>query len=90
MNIQTRFPMQPVLDRIAAEPQPSTTTVVHFFEHGRKQTTLSEKTGICRRSIVRWCREGVPYWSADVLATRLGVHPSMIWPDWYDVEPLVA
>ena len=44
---------------------------------------LSRRTGYPLRTIQRWRIDGIPYWSADRVAIRLGVHPSLIWTDWY-------
>jgi lambda repressor-like predicted transcriptional regulator len=35
------------------------------------------------RTIQRWRVDGIPYWSADRVAIRLGIHPALIWTDWY-------
>ena len=42
---------------------------------------------ISLRTIVRWETDGVPYWSADRLATDLGCHPIEFWADWYNAVP---
>ena len=44
---------------------------------------LSRRTGYPLRTIQRWRVDGIPYWSADRVAIRLGIHPSLIWTDWY-------
>ena len=40
-----------------------------------------------RSTVLRYRAKGCRYFEADDVATRLGVHPSRIWPDWYDVDP---
>ena len=44
---------------------------------------LSRRTGYPLRTIQRWRVDGIPYWSADRVAIRLGIHPALIWTDWY-------
>ena len=45
---------------------------------------LSRRSGYPLRTIQRWKTSGIPLYSADRLAIRLGVHPANIWPDWID------
>lgn len=35
------------------------------------------------RALVRWGRAGLPAENADIVACALGVHPSLIWPEWW-------
>ena len=36
-------------------------------------------------TVAQWIRNGLHEWTADRIAcTRLGVHPSTIWPEWFD------
>ena len=44
---------------------------------------LARRTGYPLRTVQRWRAHGIPYWSADRVAIRLGLHPSLIWTDWY-------
>ena len=44
---------------------------------------LSRRSGYPLRTIVRWKTGGIPLYSADTLACRLGMHPSSIWPTWW-------
>jgi lambda repressor-like predicted transcriptional regulator len=44
---------------------------------------LARRTGYTLRTIQRWRIDGIPYWSADRVAIRLGIHPALIWTDWY-------
>ena len=38
------------------------------------------------RNVDRWRRNGIPWWTADRLATHLGTHPALIWPDHWPVD----
>lgn len=44
---------------------------------------IANMLGVDVNSIHRWKAWGVPYYSADRAATRLGLHPLEIWPDFY-------
>ena len=46
---------------------------------------LAHRTGYPIRTVQRWNTTGVPLYSADRLAIRLGVHPATIWATWYQV-----
>ena len=47
---------------------------------------LSEMLGIppTHRQLNRWDATGLPYYTADRLAARLGLHPAGVWPDFHD------
>lgn len=39
--------------------------------------------GVTRRTVQRWqSGQLLNVWNADLVATRLGTHPSLVWPDW--------
>ena len=42
-------------------------------------------TGMSRSTLYGYRRHGLSVWQADDIAVNLGVHPSAIWPDWYEV-----
>ena len=51
---------------------------------------LARRTGYPLRTIQRWHATGIPYWSADRVAIRLGVHPSALWIDWYTATTIAS
>lgn len=51
---------------------------------------VAEVMGVSKRAVVRYVAEGIPVWRADQLAVALGVHPSAIWPDWFDRVELAS
>lgn len=53
---------------------------------GNPTTVLSELTGYHRRTLDRWVRAGIPEMDADRIAISLGLHPSLIWDEWFGVE----
>jgi hypothetical protein len=46
--------------------------------HGLNNSELAGRTGYALRTIQRWSTNGIPFYSADRLAIRLGVHPSTL------------
>ena len=55
------------------------------FTGAVSQTQLGERVGVPERSVANWVKHGgVPDFTADTIAIRLGVHPSAIWGDaWF-------
>ena len=50
---------------------------------GYNNCELARRTVYPVRTIQRWTTTGIPLYSADKLAIRLGVHPATIWPNWF-------
>jgi hypothetical protein len=46
---------------------------------------VSRLTGVNRHSLYGYTRHGLSVWQADDIACNLGVHPSAIWPKWYEI-----
>jgi lambda repressor-like predicted transcriptional regulator len=46
---------------------------------------VSRLTGINRHTLYNYIRHGLSVWQADDIAVALGVHPSAIWPRWYEI-----
>lgn len=42
----------------------------------------ARRLGVDPTVIYRYTRGGCPLYSADILAARIGVHPTEIWDDW--------
>ena len=49
---------------------------------GFSDDDLAVALHVTRRTVVRWAQHGVPRWSADRIAVRLGLVPTLVWPDW--------
>lgn len=49
--------------------------------------SLAEAAQVSRRTVHRWIKDGIPYWTADRVAIALGRHPVEVWPEWYGVDP---
>lgn len=43
---------------------------------------LAVHLGTHARQIYRWRAYGIDVWSADRVATRIGLHPCQVWSDW--------
>ena len=53
----------------------------------RQGATIGQTAGILgigRGNLYRYKREGLPMATADRLAIRIGIHPVILWPDFYD------
>ena len=50
---------------------------------GYNKCELARRTGFAVRTVQRWTTTGIPLYSADRLAIRLGVHPATIWSNWF-------
>ena len=49
---------------------------------------VARRLALPRSTIYRWRREGgIPYYTADRIALRLGTHPVLIWPDYHQETP---
>jgi hypothetical protein len=56
---------------------------VHQLEHAGYRT-IARITGMSLGSVSMWSRTGIPMWTADRLAIKLGAHPADIWPEeWW-------
>jgi lambda repressor-like predicted transcriptional regulator len=60
--------------------------IVNLFDAAgtTEYLALAKRTGISARTLHRAAHRGLPDRSADHAATTLGIHPSLIWPDWFD------
>lgn len=73
-----RYPLEPLLELLG----PVETRAGGLVMDGRARA-LAELLGITARSVHRWSRAGMRETWADRAACRLGVHPSLIWPDYW-------
>jgi len=47
--------------------------------------TVAGLTGMSYGGVKRWHQTGIPMWTADRLAIKLGAHPADIWPkEWWE------
>ncbi len=71
---QPRYDMGPVLEQTGNAPL----------------MVIARRVDIPVRQLTRWMRLGIPYWSADRVATRLYRSPGELWPEWETGEPSPA
>lgn len=71
--------LRPIIRQQCPAEVASNGTLIHPGSAGR----VADVIGVSRRTVQRW-QSGQPLnvWSADLAATRLGTHPSLVWPDW--------
>lgn len=50
---------------------------------GGSEADLANLLGTSKRAIARAKADGLGFVTADRWACHLGLHPSLIWPDWY-------
>ena len=46
---------------------------------------LAAALGSDTATLYRYRNQGVPVFTADRLAVKLGMHPCQVWPDWYEI-----
>lgn len=51
----------------------------------RLSSSLGSATAV-RRQVYRWRKTGLTINEADQIAVAMSLHPSLIWPEWYEVE----
>lgn len=78
-----RYPLEPLLEHLG----PVETRRGHGPPMDGRACALAELLGITARSVHRWSRAGLREQWADRAACRLGVHPSLIWPDYWRNSP---
>lgn len=72
-----RWPLQPLL-QYGCDDVLEVQTIRH----------LARRVGASERTVWRWRLAGLTDQAADWAAIALGVHPCMVWPDWFQVvEP---
>lgn len=87
----TALPVAPLMGFAAARagmpwhpPTPNCPECLTGTHFSRQQFADSVKVSVV--TVRSWWRNGVPLWSADRAAVRLGVHPAAIWPEWFDLD----
>lgn len=75
------FPLRPVFEHLAQQGE-----VVHNWQTLSGVAILALRLGVDRRWVYRNLNRGLGGYVADAVAIRLGVHPVIIWPDWFTVD----
>ena len=61
--------------------------LITFFGPETEVTTMADSLDTCRYTLYKWMQNDVKIseWAADRYAIKLGLHPSEIWTDWFDL-----
>jgi hypothetical protein len=59
-----------------------------LLERFPSMRAAAQGLGVHVRQLYRWRTYGVTADQADDLASSIGAHPSELWPEWWDLEPL--
>lgn len=61
--------------------------LIRFFGPNYEISLMAENLDTCRYTLYKWIQNDVQIseWAADKYAIKLGLHPSEIWTDWFDV-----
>ncbi len=46
---------------------------------------VAEVFDVSTRTLIRWKQNGLMFQSADRAAVAVGLHPSLVWPEWWSV-----
>jgi hypothetical protein len=84
----TSLPLEPLERWARAHLAPASQAVADQVEPGDVSVgTIADAIGFARGTIHSWRRRsGIPLYSADQVACRLGMHPVDLWPDWYSIS----
>ena len=47
---------------------------------------IARQLDVSVQSVIRYKTHGIPEHSADRVATRMGLHPAVVWMDYYTLE----
>ena len=47
---------------------------------------IADLLDVSPHTVIRWRQQGIPFYSADAAAQRLGVHPCLLWNDWFQLH----
>lgn len=73
-----RFPFEPVEAFASIEVRKRSTRA----DSVGLTVAVAEVLGVTARTVWRWRQTGLMHSTADEVATRLGLHPLEVWPDW--------
>jgi lambda repressor-like predicted transcriptional regulator len=78
------FPFQPVFDLLSPDNTLRKRTGDRF---DGVVPRAASRLGVDRRYVYRWLQRGLDADQALAVATMLDLHPSFIWPDWFEKIP---
>jgi len=59
--------------------------VVAMYEKPLSDEALAVALRVNSRTVARWRRCGLLFQAADKAAVTVGLHPSLVWSEWWDV-----
>ena len=64
------------------------TELLKMFRPETEDTIIAQSLGIHPQIVRKWKYKNtqINQWFADKYAIRLGVHPSAVWADWFELE----
>lgn len=78
------YSVEPVLAIVRRRWRPADEQSEH---HAGDVAKMSEVLGVTESTVRRWLNDGsIKSVAADNVATRLGLHPCHLWPEWFSQE----
>jgi hypothetical protein len=81
-----RLPLDPLEARLRARLHVQPGRRTRSAPNDQRWASLEQLACLCgveKRTYERWARAGsVPFWRADEIACRLGIHPAELWPEF--------
>lgn len=75
------FPVEPLVSLCVERWKPSSRYDMDISDFAKARAVL----GVPQQTLRLWYRQGITWIYADRLACRLGLHPGMIWREWWHV-----
>lgn len=62
--------------------------LLRFFSDGTEGRTKASALGVSPHVVWQWEEKNINInqWYADKYAVRIGLHPSAVWDDWFELE----
>ena len=80
MTASARLPFGPVEELVRRSWRPLNPP----FDQPFGTAALADRLDVSRHTVIRWRRDGLTEQRADEAAIRLGSHPAILWPAWYE------
>lgn len=62
--------------------------LIESFNPDTSHISIGEAFGLSRSTIYKWQQRKImlSVWQADKYAIKIGLHPSEVWHDWFELE----
>jgi hypothetical protein len=76
------------MKRVFKQRQFPATALLRMFHPETEDVTIAETLGIHPQIVRKWRYKDthINQWFADKYAIRMGLHPSAVWYDWFELE----